>query len=182
VVAVRDLVEHLRSNALLTGGEFRLRSGEVSDWYLDARQTTFDGRGARLVAEAFIDVLEAEVTAVGGMTIGADPIAVAVAVVASAAGRPLKAFSVRKDSKEYGAGGRLVGPVGRGDRVAVVEDTTTTGGAVLEAVEAVMAEGIEVAQVIVLVDRSNGAVADLVGGRDITYRALLLPEDLGVLS
>ncbi len=177
---VRDLVDHLQRYSLRRGGEFRLRSGGTSDWYLDARQTTFDGLGGGLVAQAVIEVLDADVTAIGGMTIGADPIAVAVAVVAASKGRPLKAFSVRKESKDHGTGGRLVGPVGPGDRVAVVEDTTTTGSALLEAVDAVTAAGIKVAQVVVLIDRSNGAAGELMAERNIAYRALVLPEDLGV--
>jgi len=182
VVGVHDLAAHLTSNSLRRGGEYRLRSGAVSDWYLDARQTTFDGPGGLLVARAVLDALDAGVTALGGMTIGADPIAVAVAVVAASEGRPLKAFSVRKESKDHGTGDRLVGPVRPGDRAAIVEDTTTTGEALLEAVDAVVAAGIEVVQVVVLVDRSSGMVGRLVGERGILYRALMLPEDLGVSS
>ena len=132
------------------------------------------------MAQAVIDVLDGAVTAVGGMTMGADPVAVAAAVVAAAQGRRLKAFSVRKESKGHGIGDRVVGPVGAGDRVAVVEDTTTTGGALMEAIDAVTEAGIEVAQVIVLVDRSDGAAGRLVAEREIRYHALVLPEDLGV--
>ena len=98
-------------------------------------------------------------TAVGGPTQGADPIAVATALVATGRGRPLKAFSVRARAKDHGSGGRLVGPVGPHDRVAVVEDTTTTGGSLLEVADVLAAEGIPVVQAIVLVDRSDGAVA-----------------------
>ena len=175
----RALADHLRSHALRVG-DFTLRSGMRSDWYVDARATTFSGEGARLVAAAVLSVLDPGVTALGGPTQGADPIAVATAVVAAGEGRSLKAFSVRARAKEHGVGGRLVGPVGRGDTVAVVEDTTTTGGSLLEAADVLAGEGITVAQAVVLVDRSGGRVAEAFAERGIPYRALLLPVDLGV--
>ena len=175
----RDLADHLRRHALRTG-EFTLRSGARSTWYVDARATTFSGDGARLVAEAVLSVLDPAVTALGGPTQGADPIAVATVVMAAGQGRDLKAFSIRARAKDHGTGGRLVGPVGPGDRVTVVEDTTTTGGSLLEAVDVLAAEGIPVVQAVILVDRSGGRVAEAFAGRGIPYRALLLPADLGV--
>lgn len=159
-----------------------MRSGAVSDWYIDARQTTFDGAGAITVGEAVLDALDPEVTAVGGLTMGADPIAIATAVAGEAAGRPLRAFSVRKEAKEHGTGGRLVGPVGPDDVVAVVEDTTTTGTAMFEAMEALSDTGIRIAQVITLVDRSDGVAAAKVAAVGIPYLALVTPGDLGVGS
>ncbi len=171
------LIAHLVSRALRTDGPFTLSSGEVSDWYLDGRQTTYDGEGGRLVGRCVLTVLDEDVTAVGGMTMGADPVAVATAVLAD---RPLKAFSIRKQVKGHGAGGRLVGPIGPGDRVAVVEDTVTTGGAMVEAVEVLRAAGIDVAQAIVLVDRSAGTAARRLAGLGIPLVALATPEELGV--
>ena len=173
------LADHLRIHALRTG-DFTLRSGARSSWYVDARATTFTGEGAALAADAVLSVLLPEVTAVGGPTQGADPIAVATALVATGRGRPLKAFSVRARAKDHGSGGRLVGPVGPHDRVAVVEDTTTTGGSLLEVADVLAAEGIPVVQAIVLVDRSDGAVAAACASRGLPYRGLLLPADLGV--
>lgn len=173
------LADHLRRHALRTG-EFTLHSGARSAWYVDARSTTFSGEGARLVAAAVLSVLDPAVTALGGPTQGADPVAVATAVVAAGEGRSLKAFSIRARAKEHGLGGRLVGPVGREDRVAVVEDTTTTGGSLIEAVDVLAAEGITVVQGVILVDRSGGRVAEAFAERGIPYRALLLPADLGV--
>ncbi|MCI0426050.1 MAG: orotate phosphoribosyltransferase, partial [Actinobacteria bacterium] len=85
-----SLIDHLASHALRTDGPFTLRSGVVSDWYLDARQTTFDGEGAWVVGEAVLEVLDTSVEAVGGLTMGADPIAVATAMVAWSRGRPLR--------------------------------------------------------------------------------------------
>ena len=112
------LVEHLRNHSVRTDGPFTLRSGETSDWYIDARQTTFDGWGAILVGEAVLAALDSRVTAVGGMTLGADPIAVATAISAARARKPIQSFSIRKESKDHGTSGRLVGRYG-GDEFAV---------------------------------------------------------------
>ena len=176
----RQLVEHLKTHAVRTDGPFTLRSGEVSDWYVDVRQTSFDGDGAVTVGEAVLDLLDPEVEAVGGLTMGADPIAVATAIAGAASGRPLRAFSVRKQAKDHGTGGRLVGPVGPDDVVAVLEDTTTTGSAMFEAIEALSEAGIRIAQVITLVDRSGGIAAAKVAAAGIPYLALVVPRDLGV--
>lgn len=176
------MIEHLVARSVRTDGPFTLRSGAISDWYIDARQTTFDGEGAIAVGEAVLAVLDPEVTAVGGLTMGADPIAIAVAVAAARAGRSVHAFSVRKQEKTHGTGGRLVGSVGRTDVVAVVEDTTTTGSAMFEAIDALADEGIAIVQVIVLVDRSDGVAYGKVSERGIEYVALATPEDLGVES
>jgi orotate phosphoribosyltransferase len=157
-----------------------LRSGAVASWYLDARQTTFDGQGAAVVAEALLEVLDDRVAALGGMTMGADPVAVAAAVIAAQNGRILRAFSIRKETKTHGAGGRMVGPVTRGDPVAILEDTTTTGGALLEAIEVAVASGLEVVQAIALVDRSGSVVQGRMVDAGIRYQALIAPADLGV--
>ena len=173
------VAQHLRSHAIRTDGPFVLRSGRVSDWYLDARQTTFSGEGARLVGAAVWAHL-GEVDAVGGMTMGADPIAVATAIHAADLGRSLRAFSIRKAAKDHGTGGRLVGPVGPGDRVAMLEDTATTGGTLMEAIEVAESEDLRIVQVVVLVDRSRGEAARLVTECGIGYTAVLCPEDLGL--
>ena len=174
------LIEHLREHSVRTDGPFTLSSGAVADWYIDARQTTFDGWGAILVGEAIYAVIEPEVTAVGGMTMGADPIAVATAMSAARARRPLQAFSIRKETKDHGTGGRLVGPVTAEDVVAVVEDTTTTGATLADSVSVLVDLGIEVAQAVVLVDRSDGAAAKRLSGLGIPYQSLVTPDDLGI--
>lgn len=173
----RALVDHLKRHALRTDGPFLLASGVYSDWYLDGRQTTFDGSGARLVAAAVNAVLQDGVTAVGGMTMGADPIAVATAVMAR---RPLKAFSVRKEAKDHGTGGRVVGPLVASDRVAVVEDTTTTGNTIAEAIEVLQSEGVLVVQAITMVDRSGGAAAHRLADFGVPLVALVSLADLEV--
>jgi orotate phosphoribosyltransferase len=111
---------------------------------------------------------------------GADPIAVATAVVGQLEGRRLSAFSVRKAAKSHGIGGRLVGPVEKGDRATVVEDTTTTGGALCEAVEVVLEAGLFVLQAVALVDRSGGAAAERLAALSVPYLSLVSPADLGV--
>ena len=177
---MKDLIDHLRTNSLRTDGPFVLRSGVESDWYLDARQTTYSGEGARLVAEAILEVLDPRAAAVGGMTMGADPVAIAVALLGAQRRRVLQAFSIRKEAKDHGAGGRLVGPVAAGDSVAVLEDTITTGDALLEAVDVLTEAGVEVIQAICLVDRSDGRAGRRIGRRGIPFVALLRPADLGV--
>ncbi len=172
-----ELVAHLQANGLYTEGPYRLSSGLESSWYLDGRQTTFDGAGGRIVAACILEVLDERIDAVGGMTMGADPIAVATAVMAE---RPLRAFSVRKKAKGHGTGGRLVGPIVAGDRVAVVEDTVTTGGSMASAIEALQEEGIEVVQAIVLVDRSGGEAGKLLSSIGVPLSGLLTADDLGV--
>lgn len=176
----RALIDHLRSHALFTDGPYTLRSGKRSDWYLDARRTTFSGEGAPLVGAAVLEVLDPEVMAVGGMTMGADPMALATILVASQRGRKIDAFSVRKTTKQYGITGRLVGPVTAGTTVAILEDTTTTGGAALDAAEAATAAGLRVVQAIAMVDRSDGRAVEAFEEQSIPYVALVLPRDLGV--
>ncbi len=174
------LIDHLLAHSVRTDGPFQLRSGAISDWYIDGRKTTYDGAGALLVGRAVLDLLPAAVSAVGGMTMGADPIAMATAVVAVQAGRPMKAFSIRKEPKDHGTGGRLVGPVGKGDAVAILEDTTTTGSALIEAIEVATTEGLTVVMAIALVDRSDGVVAESLKRRDIPYTAMVVPAQLGL--
>lgn len=133
-----------------------------------------------VVGRAVLAVLADSVTAVGGMTMGADPIAVAVALEAAHVGRSLRAFSVRKEAKGHGVGGRLVGPLRGDDRVAVVEDATTTGGALMEAVGVLTDTGHQVVQAVALVDRSGGVVAARMLEQGTPYRALVTAADLGV--
>lgn len=171
------LIEHLKAHALRTDGPFQLSSGGTSAWYLDGRQTTFDGNGGRVVGSCVNAVLDPTVTAVGGLTMGADPIAIATALVAET---PLRAFSIRKEVKHHGAGGRLVGPVRPDDRIAIVDDTTTTGASFVQAMDVLSEVGIEVVQAIVLVDRSAGRVGAWFETSGVPFTALVTPADLGV--
>ena len=173
-----ELIELLRERSLLTDGPYTLRSGELSQWYLDGRRTTMDGHGATLVGRAVLGVLDPAAGAVGGLTMGADPIAIATAVVAHQAGIPIRAFSVRKEAKAHGLGGRIVGPLDEGEPVSVLEDTTSTGGAFVEAVLVMQNAGHEVAQAIAVADRSSGKVSKIMADLGIPYVALVTPEDL----
>ena len=174
------VVRHLLAHSVRTDGPFVLRSGASSSWYIDARQTTFAGSGAELVGRAVLAVIPDDVSAVGGMTLGADPIAVATAIAGVAAGRDLDAFSVRKTAKDHGTGGRIVGPIAQGDVVTVVEDTTTTGSALAETIDALRAEDIVVRNAVALVDRSGGVAAERMRSLGVPYLAIVEPADLGV--
>jgi orotate phosphoribosyltransferase len=136
---------------------FRLVSGRLSPYYIDCRPTTFSARGLALIGEIFFEMLRGlEVDAVGGLTLGADPIAHAVALTSYLKGRPLNSFSVRKQAKEHGTGGLVVGDVRPGDRVVIVEDVITTGGSTLQAIAAARDFGLQVVKVLILVDREEG--------------------------
>ncbi len=174
------LIAHLTQHAVRTDGPFTLRSGEKSNWYIDARQTTFSGKGAWLVGTAVLEEVPDGVDAVGGMTMGADPIAIATAMVAAEKGSGLLSFSIRKEVKGHGVSGRLVGPIHTGSRVVALEDTTTTGSALVEAIEVLQEAGVEVVKAVALVDRSGGAAAQRVEAFGMPYVALVTAKDLGV--
>ena len=177
--SVEQLRQMILAKAVRTDGPFTLSSGGVSDWYLDLRQVTFDGAGATLVGRCVAERVHADAVAVGGLTMGADPIAVATAIAASNAGRNLRSFSIRKAPKKHGTGGKLVGPVGRGDAVVIVEDTTTTGGAIIEVIGAAQEAGLVVLDVICLVDRSDGVAKARMDEFGLPFQTLLTPKDLG---
>lgn len=174
------LVDHLVAHSVRTDGPFVLRSGERSDWYMDARQTTYSGEGARCVGAAVLPHIPEEIDAIGGMTMGADPIAVATAIAAADAGRDIAAFSIRKEEKDHGTGGRLVGPVGPGAKVVVLEDTTTTGGALTEAIRVLQDSFVVVVLALALVDRSDGATTLAMHRSGVDYIALTSPADFGI--
>jgi len=136
---------------------FKLVSGRESPYYIDCRPTTHNAQGLALIGEIFFDLIrDLKVDAIGGLTMGADPIAHATALTSYQKGGPINAFSVRQRPKDHGAGGLLVGDVKPGDRVVVVEDVVTTGGSALKAVAAARAFGLTVVKVLVLVDRQEG--------------------------
>ena len=172
-----ELVTYIRNSALRTDGPFQLSSGGTSSWYLDGRQVTYSGAGARLVAACVGEMVHPDVTAIGGLTMGADPIAVSTAMQSEP---PLNAFSIRKSAKTHGAGGRLVGPISNLDRVAVVDDTTTTGSSFVESIEVLRSEGIDVIQALVVVDRSHGIAAQRCTELGVPFKAVIEPADLGI--
>jgi orotate phosphoribosyltransferase len=152
------LAELLRTNSVRTG-DFVLASGRRSRYYVDARRTTMSGRGQLLIGRVGLAALDSSgwnPDAVGGLTLGADPVAYAIAHAAAAAGEPLDAFTVRKEPKAHGAGRQVEGPVEPGVRVVAIEDVVTTGGSALRAIEALRMFGADVAGVLALVDREEG--------------------------
>jgi len=138
-------------------GDFVLASGKRSSYYIDARLATLDGDGVRYLAEVILERLDGTgITAIGGMTLGADPIVGAVIALSSLRGTPLKGFIVRKEAKSHGTQKLVEGELGAADRVALVEDVVTTGGSVLKAADAVEALGAKVEVVLSIVDRNEG--------------------------
>lgn len=140
-------------------GQFTLASGRQSTLYIDARLTTMSPDGLALIgplALAALREVDWHVQAIGGLTLGADPISYAIAYASAETASPLRAFTVRKEAKTHGTGRLIEGPFREGDRVAVIEDVITTGGSALRAVDAVRAAGGTVAGVLALVDREEG--------------------------
>lgn len=175
------LVTLLKRDALQVGS-FVLASGRPSHYYVDARKVTLDAEGAGIIARGVIELLAEvpEVRAIGGLTMGADPIVGATLGQAADHERPeLKGFLVRKEAKGHGTGRLVEGPLEPGMVVAIVEDVATTGGSALKAVDAVEALGCRVARVIAVLDRLEGA-AEAFRDRDLEFRALVTIRDLGV--
>jgi len=160
-----------------------LASGKESDFYLDMRQTLMRPRGAALAGALVLDRLMAgaPVDAVGGMAVGAVPLVSAVLDAAAERDRdtPLLGFFVRKQAKGHGLGRRIEGAFAAGQNVAVVEDTVTTGGSTLEAMDIIEAEGGKIVRVLCLVDRCEGAAAAF-GARGVELEALFTRADLPV--
>jgi orotate phosphoribosyltransferase len=156
--ALRDELRELVAVRAFTYGNFTLTSGRQSDYYVDGKQVTLDGRGLYLVARFTLEhCREHDIDAVGGLTLGADPIAAAVAALSGAGERPVTAFIVRKELKAHGTGRAIEGPDLRpGQRVLLVDDTLTTGGTFLQAREAVVATGATIVGALCVVDREEG--------------------------
>ncbi len=157
-----------------------LSSGQTADYYIDLRRITLDGAAAPLVGRVMLDLThDLEYDAVGGLTLGADPVATAMLHAASSRGRRLDAFVVRKSEKQHGLQRRIEGPDVTGRRVLAVEDTSTTGTSVLTAVEALREAGAEVVAVAVLVDRNTGA-RQRIESAGLEYRFVYSVGDLGL--
>ena len=172
----RRLAELVRDLAVVHG-KVTLSSGREADYYVDLRRATLHHEASRLIGTLMRELTEdLEYVAVGGLTLGADPVATAVM---HAPGRDIDAFVVRKAPKKHGMQRRIEGPSIVGRRVLVVEDTTTTGNSPLTAVEACRAEGAEVVAVATVVDRATGA-AEVLHEAGLDYRYLLGLEDLGL--
>ncbi|MCZ2523775.1 orotate phosphoribosyltransferase [Streptomyces sp. NPDC059506] len=161
---VRDaLLAQIKEKAVVHG-KVTLSSGQEADYYVDLRRITLDGTAAPLVGRVMLDLTaDLEYDAVGGLTLGADPVAAAMLHAAAARGRTLDAFVVRKAGKAHGLQRRIEGPDVKGRRVLAVEDTSTTGGSVLTAVEALREAGAEVVGVAVIVERGAAPAIEEAG-------------------
>lgn len=171
------LLQHINTKAVVHG-EVTLSSGQRADYYVDLRRVTLDGESSPLVGRALLDATaDLDYEAAGGLTLGADPVGSAMSHAAAGRGGRLDAFIVRKEGKAHGLQRRIEGPDVAGRRVLAVEDTSTTGGSVLTAVEALRAAGAEVAGVAVIVDRgARNAIAQA----GLAYRSVFELSELDV--
>jgi orotate phosphoribosyltransferase len=176
---LRELRSIIRQKSLRVG-EFTLSSGKKSSYYLDCRMTTLDARGALLIGRLILDRMRAhriQADAIGGLTLGADPVATAVAVVSALEGTPLSAFIVRKETKGHGMQRSIEGFDGKpGSRVVVVDDVCTTGESILRAAKMAEEAGYEVVAAFCVVDREEGGT-ELIAKRYPFY-SLFTAEEL----
>jgi orotate phosphoribosyltransferase len=172
-----DLLAEIKANGVIHGS-VTLSSGQQADWYVDLRRVLLDGAAARLAGRVMLDLTSGlTFAAVGGLTLGADPVATAMMHAAAEQGRPLNAFIVRKEGKAHGLQRRIEGPDVAGKPVLAVEDTSTTGKSVLAAVDALTEAGANVVGVAVVVDRG---ARQHVERRGLTYLAAYDLDDLGL--
>lgn len=161
-------------------GDFTLSSGKKATYYVDMRKLTLDHRAAPAIGRLVLDAIaDLDVDAVGGLTLGADPIANAVLHASVAAGTPVDAFVVRKEPKDHGRGRQIEGAEVAGKRVVIVEDTSTTGQSPLKAAEVAAAAGADVVAVVTVVDRKTGAQA-AVEAAGYRWRSVIDLDDLGL--
>ena len=175
------LIEIVKSRSFSTGGETKLVSGRSTNFYFDMKPSMLHAESAHLIAQLMLEALQgAAVDYIGGLEIGAVPLASAATTLSHARGRPINAFFVRKQAKEHGARklveGLAPGESLRGKRVVILEDVTTTGGSSMKAIEAVKAEGAIIERVITVVDRLEGA-AETFKAAGIPFQALLTTAD-----
>ena len=178
--AKQQLIDFISADAVFHG-DFTLTSGKKATYYVDLRKVSLDHRVAPLIGQVMLDLIADvhDVDAVGGMTMGADPIAAAILHQGAARGLAYDAFVVRKEPKDHGRGRQVEGPELEGKRVIVLEDTSTTGGSPLKAIEALKKVGAEVVGVAVVVDRSTGA-REVIEQAGYPYFAAISLEDLGL--
>jgi len=178
--AKQQLIDYISAEAVFHG-DFTLTSGKKATYYVDLRKVSLDHRVAPLIGKVMLDLIKdiPDVAAVGGLTMGADPIAAAVLHQGAAAGKSYDAFVVRKEPKDHGRGRQVEGPDLQGKRVIVLEDTSTTGGSPLAAIDAHKKVGAEIAAVAVVVDRNTEARARIEAAGYPYYYAIGL-SDLGL--
>jgi orotate phosphoribosyltransferase len=178
--ARQQLIDYISADAVFHG-DFTLTSGKKASYYVDLRRVSLDHRVAPLIGQVMLELIAdvPDVAAVGGMTMGADPIAAAVLHQGAVRGLGYDAFVVRKEPKDHGRGRQVEGPDLQGKRVIVLEDTSTTGGSPLAAIEALKKVGAEIAGVAVVVDRNTGA-REAINAAGYDYYAAIGLGDLGL--
>lgn len=177
----REALRTLILQRALRFGEFTLASGKASTYYLDGKQVTLDAEGAYLIGEGLLDLFEKTEMpdAVGGMSIGADPITSAVITMSAVRRTPIRGFLVRKQPKGHGTNKFIEGPVQPGEKVVIVEDVVTTGGSSLKAIDRVKEFGLKVIRVAAVVDRMEGA-SEAFADRGIPFSSLFTIRDFGI--
>lgn len=182
-ISVKDKKSRLKEILLekaVKFGDFTLASGQKSTYYINGKLATLDSEGLNLMAEIMLDMLEdIDIDAVGGPTLGADPMIGAVIALAHNRGRKLTGFIVRKESKDHGTKSLLEGPIAKGMKAVIIEDVATTGGSATKAIEAARAAGCEIVKVMVIVDRDQGA-REHFQKLNITYEAIFSKGELGL--
>lgn len=177
---LKTAIQNLALEVKPEGEFFTLKSGAQSKYYLDCRNLNLSPDGLFLVVSAMADEIdELDVEAVGGPTLGADPIVGGLIYNSGLLKRDIRGFLVRKESKDHGKAGRVVGPLKPGDRCAIVEDVCTSGQSAMEAIEAVEAFGAKVTHVFCVVDRQMGGV-ELFASKGIIFKPLLTIKDFGL--
>ncbi len=176
-----QLIQHLQIHSIKTGS-FTLKSGRTSNWFIDAKQTATHPAGIVLIAELALDIITnhpaGPFDAIGGLTMGSDPVAFGIAAIAATRGIELRSFSVRDEAKEHGIKGRIAGGLQPGDRVVVTEDVATRGTSALAAADAVKSAGAHPQLIMPVVDR-GGTGADLAAAQAIAFQPLVTALELG---
>lgn len=170
-------LDHLQEHSVKRGS-FVLKSGAASTWFLDTKQSACRPDGIMLIADLALAQIPDDATAIGGLTMGADPVAFGIAAIAATRGRNLRSFSIRKEAKGHGVDGRIAGALLPGDRVVITEDTSTRGTSALEAALVVRDFGAIPIMILTLVDR-GGTVSALAATEGIEVVALATSPDLG---
>jgi orotate phosphoribosyltransferase len=173
------LLELIKRDAVFRG-KFVLSSGKESNYYIDLRLVTLSAEGSYLIAEVLFEMLKSEdFDAIGGLTMGADPIAAAYSAISFLKGRPASAFIVRKEEKKHGKTKLIEGPLKKGSRVVIVDDVATSGGSLIKAANAVSSEGCTVVKVLSILDREEGAVEEL-SKKGYELASVYCKKDLGI--
>jgi len=179
----KELINLIKRNSYLKSDEpiFKLSSGQMSNIYFDLRRTTLSPEGQYLIGNLFIDMLEfigLSPNAIGGLTIGADPIATAVAYCSYLREKPIEAFVIRKEPKSHGLGLQIEGNIKKGDNVVIIDDVVTTGSSTIKAIEIARSEGLNVLSVIALLDRCEQNGRQNIEATGLKFYSILTIDDI----